>query len=100
VRTLDLDPLRETLLLTLYARALDSELPHPILGDTHSADIAGAIDYDFAKLRLKPSLVCGTALRAKKLDEAVRTFVAAPGRRRARPRVRARHPRPPLRPTR
>ncbi|MCE6995267.1 class I SAM-dependent methyltransferase [Saccharothrix sp. S26] len=72
----DLDPLRETLLLTLYARALDARLPHPILGDTHSADIADAIDYDFAKLELKPSLVCGTALRAKKLDEAVRAFVA------------------------
>ncbi|MEU4743330.1 class I SAM-dependent methyltransferase [Actinosynnema sp. NPDC023658] len=71
-----LDPLRETLLLTLCARALDAKLPRPILGDTHSADIAGAIDYDFAKLKLKPGLVCGTALRAKKLDEAVRAFVA------------------------
>lgn len=74
---LDLDPLRETLLLTLQARALDSESPHPILGDTRSADIAAAIDYDFARLKVKPSIVCSTALRAKKLDEAVRTFVAA-----------------------
>ncbi|GAB1511699.1 class I SAM-dependent methyltransferase [Actinophytocola sp. KF-1] len=73
---LDLDPLRETLLLTLYARALDAALPHPILGDTHSAAIAGTIDYDFAKLKVKPSLVCGTALRARKLDDAVRAFVA------------------------
>ncbi|WP_062995166.1 class I SAM-dependent methyltransferase [Nocardia mikamii] len=73
---LDLDPLRETSLLTLYARALDTKLAHPILGDTRSADIADMIDYDFAKLELKPSLVCGTALRAKQLDEAVRTFVA------------------------
>ncbi len=74
---LRLDPLRETLLLTLYARALDSRLPQPILGDTRSAGIADAIDYDFAKLRLKPGLVCGTALRARKLDDAVRAFVAA-----------------------
>ena len=73
---LDLDPLRETLLLTLYARALDAKARHPILGDAHSTGIADLIDYDFAKLKLKPSLVCGTALRAKKLDEAVRTFVA------------------------
>ncbi|GHG11735.1 MULTISPECIES: class I SAM-dependent methyltransferase [Amycolatopsis] len=72
----ELDPLRETLLLTLYARALDAKQPHPILGDTHSAGLADRIDYDFAKLKLKPSLVCGTALRAKKLDEAVRAFVA------------------------
>lgn len=74
---LDLDPLRETLLLTLHARALDTLLPHPILGDTRSATIADAIDYDFARLKVKPSLVCGTALRARKLDEAVRTFLAA-----------------------
>ncbi|WP_027942434.1 class I SAM-dependent methyltransferase [Amycolatopsis taiwanensis] len=73
---LDLDPLRETLLLTLYARALDAKLGHPILGDTHSAEIADAIDYDFAKLKIKPSLICGTALRAKKLDDTVRAFVA------------------------
>ncbi|PSR68573.1 class I SAM-dependent methyltransferase [Nocardia sp. MDA0666] len=73
---LDLDPLRETSLLTLYARALDTKLACPILGDTHSVGIAEMIDYDFGKLELKPSLVCGTALRAKHLDAAVRTFVA------------------------
>ncbi|WAL69551.1 class I SAM-dependent methyltransferase [Amycolatopsis cynarae] len=73
---LELDPLRETLLLTLYARALDARLAHPILGDTHSAGIAEAIDYDFARLNVKPGIVCSTALRAKKLDDAVRTFVA------------------------
>ncbi|MFC3448262.1 class I SAM-dependent methyltransferase [Amycolatopsis speibonae] len=73
---LDLDPLRETLLLTLQAKALDAKTPDPILGDAHSVGIAEEIDYDFAKLKLKPSLVCGTALRAKKLDEAVRAFVA------------------------
>ncbi|AIJ26845.1 hypothetical protein AMETH_6753 [Amycolatopsis methanolica 239] len=74
---LDLDPLRETLLLTLYARALDSKLPRPILGDADSAALGDTIDYDFAKLELKPNLICGTALRAKKLDDAVREFVAA-----------------------
>ncbi|WP_406636586.1 class I SAM-dependent methyltransferase [Amycolatopsis sp. WGS_07] len=72
-----LDPLRETLLLTLHAKALDSQSPHPILGDVHSARIAAEIDYDFARLKVKPSLVCGTALRAKKLDDAVRAFVSA-----------------------
>lgn len=73
----DLDPIRETLLLTVHARALDSQSPRPILGDVHSARIAEQIDYDFARLKVKPSLVCGTALRARKLDDAVRAFVAA-----------------------
>ncbi|MEU4343068.1 class I SAM-dependent methyltransferase [Nocardia sp. NPDC023852] len=73
---LTLDPIQETLLLTLCARALDSKLPHPILGDTRSADLTEKIDYDFAKLKVKPSLICGTALRAKKLDQAVINFLA------------------------
>ncbi|WP_410590841.1 class I SAM-dependent methyltransferase [Amycolatopsis sp. lyj-23] len=78
---LRLDPVQETLLLTLYARALDSKAPHPILGDTRSAGLADRIaedtGYDFAKLKLKPSLVTSTALRAKKLDDVIRGFVAA-----------------------
>ncbi|MFG3621483.1 class I SAM-dependent methyltransferase [Nocardia sp. NPDC047654] len=70
----DLDPIQETLLLTLQARALDAATRTPILGDTQQAELADRIDYDFTKLKLKPSLICGTALRAKKLDDAVRAF--------------------------
>ncbi|MET9024949.1 class I SAM-dependent methyltransferase [Nocardia sp. NPDC004168] len=72
----DLDPIQETLLLTLQARALDATTRTPILGDTHQAELADRIDYDFTELELKPSLICGTALRAKKLDDAVRAFTA------------------------
>lgn len=71
-----LDPVQETSLLTLYARALDSRAAVPILGDVLSAQVADRIDYDFARLRLKPSLVASTALRGKKIDEIVRRFVA------------------------
>lgn len=74
---LDLDPIQETMLLTLYARALDTRSDRPILGDTRSADLADRIDYDFAKLDVKPGLVCGTALRAKRIDEAVKHFTTA-----------------------
>ncbi|MFI6921167.1 class I SAM-dependent methyltransferase [Nonomuraea spiralis] len=69
--------LQETLLLTLYARALDAGLPGPILGDELSAELAGRIDYDFGKLKVKPSLVVSTALRARMLDDVVRAFVTA-----------------------
>lgn len=72
----DLNPIQEALLLTLRARAVDATTRTPILGDTHQAELADRIDYDFAKLKLKPSLICGTALRGKKLDEAVRAFTA------------------------
>ncbi|MFD7310400.1 class I SAM-dependent methyltransferase [Promicromonospora sp. NPDC059942] len=77
---LDLSPVQETLLLTLYARAMDGKAPSPILGDTLAAAVADRIaedtGYDFARLKLKPSLVVSTALRAKKLDDAVRQFTA------------------------
>ncbi|MGA8112666.1 MAG: class I SAM-dependent methyltransferase [Actinocatenispora sp.] len=72
---IDLGPVQETLLLTLHARARDCTSPAPILADTASATLAEHIDYDFAKLKLKRGLVASTALRAKKIDEAVRSFV-------------------------
>ncbi|MFG1659925.1 class I SAM-dependent methyltransferase [Micromonospora chersina] len=77
---LRLSPVQETLLLTLYARALDSRAPAPILGDTLASTVADRIaedtGYDFAKLRLKRSLIASTALRARKLDDAIRQFIA------------------------
>ncbi|MFI7037898.1 class I SAM-dependent methyltransferase [Microbispora rosea] len=45
--------------------------------DTDSADLADTVDYDFRKLKVKPNLVVTTALRAKKLDDVVRAYVAA-----------------------
>lgn len=70
-------PVQETLLLTLYARAQDAKAVVPILGDTASLELARSIPYDYRRLRLSASTRCGTALRARALDDAVRTFVAA-----------------------
>ena len=72
----DLSPLERTALLTQYARALDSRWPRPILGDTLADDIVEKIDYDFAALGVPASVVCQSALRAKMLDDRVRTFTA------------------------
>jgi O-methyltransferase involved in polyketide biosynthesis len=70
-------PLEETALLTLYARALDSRAPRPILGDGGADQVAAGIDYDFAGLGLVTSVVCQTALRTRMLDDRVRMFTAA-----------------------
>jgi O-methyltransferase involved in polyketide biosynthesis len=67
-------PLEETALLTLYARALDSRWPRPILGDTLADEVAAKIDYDFHGLGIVSSVVCQSALRAKMLDDRVRRF--------------------------
>lgn len=72
-----LSPVEETALLTLYARALDSRRPIPILADTVAADTVEKLDYDFTGLGVQTSVVCQTALRAKMLDARVRTFLAA-----------------------
>ncbi|GAS93012.1 class I SAM-dependent methyltransferase [Mycolicibacterium brisbanense] len=73
----DLTPVEETALLTLYARASDNRAPRPILGDVLADSIVDDIEYDFAGLGVQTSVVCQTALRAKMLDDRVRSFVSA-----------------------
>lgn len=75
VAVTDFTPLEQTALLTEYARALDSRWQHPILGDAFAQQIVEQIDYDFAGFRIPASVVRQTALRAKLLDVAVRTFI-------------------------
>ncbi len=71
-----LTPLEGTALLTVYARALDSRWDRSILGDTLAHEVVGKIDYDFAGLGVVPSVTCLVALRAKMLDERIRSFIA------------------------
>jgi O-methyltransferase involved in polyketide biosynthesis len=73
--TAALTPVEQTAFLTLYARALDSRWPRPILGDALADEVVGKIDYDFAGLGVQTSVVCQTALRAKMLDDRVRDFI-------------------------
>jgi O-methyltransferase involved in polyketide biosynthesis len=69
-------PVEQTAFLTEYARALDSRWPRPILGDRLADEIVARIDYDFAGLGLPASVVCQSALRAKMLDDRVRSFTS------------------------
>ena len=71
----ELTPVEQTAFLTLYARALDSRWPRPILGDNLADEAVGKIDYDFAGLGVQTSVVCQSALRAKMLDDRVRGFI-------------------------
>ena len=69
-----LTPVEQTAFLTLYARALDSRCRRPILIDSLDDDVAGKLNYDFDALRVRASVRCPVALRAKMLDERVRRF--------------------------
>ncbi len=65
---------KETLLITLYAKALDSRSKHPILGDKKADEMVSMIDYDFQRLT---GFGNGNVMvvRAKQLDEWVREFL-------------------------
>ena len=67
---------KETLLITLYAKALESRWPDSLLRD-HLADKAiRQIDYDFSKLKVTPDKVVGLAMRANVLDQWTRQFLS------------------------
>ncbi|UQA56383.1 class I SAM-dependent methyltransferase [Polyangium aurulentum] len=67
---------QETMLATLYARALDSRSPRSILHDVDAEKAIERIDYDFRKTGIKPTDAAGVALRAKQLDDWTAEFLA------------------------
>ncbi|MGD3106385.1 class I SAM-dependent methyltransferase [Streptomyces sp. YGL11-2] len=67
---------KETLLATLYGRAVDSRAKKPILGDTMAVDAVRRLDYDFRKLRMRGGDAAGVALRARQLDVWTARFLA------------------------
>ena len=65
---------KKTLLITLYAKALDSRSKHSILGDKRADEMVRMIDYDFESLR---DIGNGNVMvvRARQMDEWVREFL-------------------------
>lgn len=66
---------QETLLLTLYTRAMDSRSKYPILGDKKAEEIVKHLDYDFQKLKVPQKESFGGAIRAKILDDCTAAFL-------------------------
>ena len=65
---------KETLLITLYAKALDSRSKHSVLHDTKSEEMVTQIEYDFEKLNGFDNGNL-TVLRAKHLNEWLKAFL-------------------------
>ena len=57
IATTELSPVEKTAFLTEYARALDSQWPKPILGDSLAYEVVGQIDYDFKGLGIQTSVL-------------------------------------------
>ncbi|MFM9372541.1 class I SAM-dependent methyltransferase [Streptomyces sp. Da 82-17] len=67
---------QETMLATLYGRALDSRSPRSVLHDDEAARAVRRIDYDFRKTGVRGTSAVGVALRARQLDDWTREFIA------------------------
>src|SRR5262245_19800805 len=67
---------KETLFISLYAKALDSRSKHPILHDTAANSLLNTIDYDFTKHKnfFNDNM---TVVRAKQYDDWITEFIAA-----------------------
>jgi O-methyltransferase involved in polyketide biosynthesis len=68
---------KETLLATLYGKALDSQSAEPILGDELAHEAVTRIDYDYAALKLPRGAAVSLPVRAKHLDGWTREYIAS-----------------------
>jgi O-methyltransferase involved in polyketide biosynthesis len=68
---------KETYLATLYGKAIDAGVEHPILGDHFAAEAVARIDYDFTLLKLPGGGEITLPMRARHFDQWTRAFLAA-----------------------
>jgi len=66
---------KETLLITLYGKAVDSRRPDSLLADRFADEAMGKIDYDFSRLKVDRDMAAGLAARARIMDDWVRDFL-------------------------
>jgi O-methyltransferase involved in polyketide biosynthesis len=72
----DLSGAPQTMLATLYAKALDAAGPHPVLGDHHARELVDRLDYDWSRTTITPRTAPSVATRAAHFDTWVRQFLA------------------------
>ncbi len=73
-QAIQLGQVQETLLIPLYARALDSLKKHPVLNDPKAAAMVQSIDWDFRRFN-QWRRVAWCVLRTAGFDELVRDFL-------------------------
>ncbi len=64
------------MLATFYAKALDADLEHPILGDRFAKDIVDRIDYDWKRTSITPTNAAAVTTRSAHFDGWARQFLA------------------------
>lgn len=71
-----LEGISETLLMTLYARARETQRPDALLKDQLAVSMVNQIEADFSRLRMQGHDEVAVILRMKKFDDFVRNFLA------------------------
>jgi O-methyltransferase involved in polyketide biosynthesis len=66
----------QTMLATLYAKALDADLQAPILGDRYAKEIVERIDYDWSKTSITARNSPSVTTRSAHFDNWAREFLA------------------------
>lgn len=73
----DLTGAPQTMLATLYGKALDADLPNPVLHDTYARDVVARIDYDWSRTSMTAKNSPGVTLRSAHFDSWAGQFLAA-----------------------
>jgi O-methyltransferase involved in polyketide biosynthesis len=76
LQTVDLDGVAETLMITLYARVVESQRPEPILVDAKAVEIAAQVDYEFSKYAAGWASQLGCVIRVKEIDQLAQAFMS------------------------
>lgn len=72
----DLDGPAQTMLATLYAKALDADAPRPILHDKYAKAAVARIEYDWAATTIDARRAPSVAVRSAHFDNWARQFLA------------------------
>lgn len=70
-----LDGISETLLITLLARARESQRPDGLIKDNIAQDLVNQLDYDFSRIHMQRHDEVAVIVRMRKFDNLVRLFM-------------------------
>ena len=74
---IDLSGAAQTMLATLYAKALDADLARPILADRWAKDIVSRLDYDWSQTAITARTSPSVTTRSAHFDTWTRQFLAS-----------------------
>lgn len=77
--SIDLTGPAQTMLMTLYLKALDADFEHPVLGDTFAKEAIERIDYDWSDLGVSGKWAPLVTVRTAQYDIWAKQFLAAHG---------------------